>query len=128
MADMNWIATIVGVLFAGGIGATIREVVGVITLARKGVSGKEQKRRDDIVAQRDYALAQRDDALAQMREAQKEADLHEARADAEARARRQWQEQVAKMRRLAIEAGNDPGPWPDIDDSTDPIRKKENSS
>lgn len=121
MADMNWIATLVGVLFAGGIGATIREIVGVITLARKGVSGKEQKRRDDIVAQRDYALAQ-------MHEAQKEADLHEARADAEARARRQWQEQVAKMRRLAIEAGTDPGPWPDIDDSTDPIRKKENPS
>lgn len=118
MADMNWIATLVGVLFAGGIGATIREIVGVVTLARKGVSGKEQKRRDDIVAQRDYAVAQ-------MKEAQAEADAHEARADAEAAARRQWQEHVARLRRKSIERGDDPGPWPDIDDSTDPIRKKE---
>jgi hypothetical protein len=120
MADMNWVATIVGVLFAGGIGATIREIVGVVTLARKGVSGKEQKRRDDIVAQRDYALAQ-------MRAAQSEADAHEARADREAVRRQKWQEEVAKLRRLAIEHGRDPGPWPDIDETTDPIRpfKKE---
>ena len=115
MADMNWIATLVGVLFAGGIGATIREIVGVVTLARKGVSGKEQKRRDDIVAQRDYALAQ-------MRTAQAEADAHERRADREASARRLWQEEVAKLRRLAIEHGRDPGPWPDIDETTDPVR------
>lgn len=118
MADMNWIATLVGVIFAGGIGATIREIVGVITLARKGVSGKEQKRRDDIVAQRDFALAQ-------MKEAQAEADANELRADLEAAARRRWQEEVAKLRRLAIEHGRDPGPWPDIDDTTDPIHKKE---
>lgn len=118
MADMNWVLALVGVLFAGGIGATIREIVGVITLARKGVSGKEQKRRDDIVAQRDYALAQ-------MRAAQLEADAHEARADREAAARRQWQEVVARLRRMQIENGRDPGPWPDIDETTDPIRKKE---
>lgn len=121
MADLNWIATLGGVLFAGGIGATIREIVGVVTLARKGVSGKEQKRRDDIVAQRDYALAQ-------MKAAQDEADQHEARADAEARVRRRWQEEAAKLRRLAIEEGRDPGPWPDIDETTEPIRKKENPS
>lgn len=120
MADMNWVATIVGVLFAGGIGATIREIVGVVTLARKGVSGKEQKRNADIVAQRDYALQQ-------MKEAQRDADLQEKRADREAAARRLWQEEVAKLRRLAIEHGRDPGPWPDIDDNTEPTWKRANS-
>lgn len=118
MNDINWIVTLVGVLFAGGIGATVREIVGVVTLARKGVSGKEQKRRDDIVAQRDYALSQ-------MKEAQAEANAHELRADREAAARRRWQEEHAKLRRRSIEDGRDPGPWPDIDDSTDPIHKKE---
>ena len=121
MADMNWVALLVAFLGAGGIGAAVREIVGVVSLARKGVSGKEDKRRDDILAQRDYALAQ-------MKEAQAEADAHEARADREAAARRRWQEECAKLRRLAIEHGRDPGPWPDIDDTTDPIRKKETPS
>lgn len=121
MADMNWVAILVAVLGAGGIGAAVREIVGVITLARKGVSGKEDKRREDIIAQRDYALAQ-------MKEAHLEADAHEARADREAAARRRWQEECAKLRRLAIENGRDPGPWPDIDDTTDnPRRNKETS-
>jgi hypothetical protein len=108
MQDLNYVALIVAVLGAGGIGAAIREIVAVITLARAGVSGKEQKRKEDLVAQRDRAVA--------------EADAADARADAEAARRRLLQETLSRERRRLIELGHEPGPWPDIDETTQPGR------
>lgn len=103
--DTNWIAILVGLLGAGGVGAAIREIVNVFTLARKGVSGREDKRRVDIITQRDHALKMQ----AEAEEAERAAD---ARADEEAAHRRHWQEVAARLRRHIIELGADPGPWP----------------
>lgn len=103
--EPNWIAVLVAVLGAGGIGAAIREIVGVVTLARNGVSGREDKRRVDIIVQRDHALKLQAEAEAGERKA-------EARADREAEQRRHWQEVAARLRRQIIELGADPGPWP----------------
>ena len=98
MGDINWIAIIVAVLGAGGIGAALRELAGVITLARKGVSGREDKRRDDIVAQRDFALAERDAAKQDARDA-------EDREDAERARRIRWQNYAGQVEYLAHYAG-----------------------
>ncbi|WP_449407987.1 hypothetical protein [Microbacterium maritypicum] len=101
--EMNLVAVIVAVLGAGGIGAAIREIFGVVTLARQGMSGKEDKRRTDIVAQRDHALALQADAEAGERAA-------DARADREADHRRLWQEEASRLRLMIIDLGADPGP------------------
>ncbi|MGQ7313361.1 hypothetical protein ACUOFU_16770 [Microbacterium arabinogalactanolyticum] len=103
--ETNWVAILVGLLGAGGVGAAVREIVGVVTLARKGVSGREDKRKTDIVAQRDHAIAMQAEAEAAERAA-------DDRADLEAEERRHWQEVAARMRRIIIESGGDPGPWP----------------
>lgn len=112
--DTNWIAIIVAVLGAGGIGAAIREIASVVSLARKGVSGREETRRNDIVAQRDHALEQ-------MRIAERQADDADERADREADNRRRWQEQAARYRLVILELGGNPGPWP-AEETTDPGR------
>lgn len=111
--EMNWIAVIVALLGAGGIGAAVREIVGVVTLARKGVSGREDQRRADIIAQRDHALTLQAEAEAGERVA-------DARADREAEQRRHWQEEAARLRRRMIERGDDPGPWPNFDTQGEP--------
>lgn len=104
--ELNWIAIIVGLLGAGGIGAAVREIASVIDLARKGMSGKEDRRRADIIAQRDHALEQMAEAEAGERAA-------EARADVEATARREWQELAARYRLQLVMAGIEPiEPWP----------------
>lgn len=103
--ELNWVAIIVAVLGAGGIGAAVREIASVMSLARKGVSGREDKRRVDIITQRDHALAMQADAEAGERAA-------DARADREADARRFWEEQHARLRILIISLDADPGPWP----------------
>lgn len=118
MENINLVALVVAVLGAGGIGAAIREIVAVVTLARSGVSGKEQKRKEDIIAQRDHAIAR-------MKDAEREADESESRADVEARRRRVLQESLARERRRLIELGHEPGSWPDIDETTEPVRPKE---
>ena len=108
--DLNWVAILVAVLGAGGIGAAVREIASAISLARKGVSGKEDKRRVDIIAQRDHALKMQAEAEAGERAA-------DARADREATWRRNLQEEVARLRRTIIMLGQDPGldttqnPW-----------------
>lgn len=113
--DFNWVAVLVAVLGAGGIGAAIREIASVISLTRKGVAGKEDKRRVDIITQRDHALAMQAEAEAGERAA-------DERADREAIRRRRWQEEAARLRRHIIEQGGDPGPWPDIDQTDNPRR------
>lgn len=112
MENMNWIAVVVALLGAGGIGAAIREVIGAVSLARKGVSGREQQRRNDIVTQRDTAIA--------------EADAADRRADAERELRIQWREYAAHLRLQLIRAGEKPTDWPE--ENTEPTRKKENPS
>lgn len=114
---MNWVAILAAVLGAGGIGAAIREIASVISLARKGVSGKEDRRRDDLVAQRDHALEL-------MRAADREKDEADARADHAESLKRKALEALARTRRIVIEDhGGDPGPWPDFD-NTDPPQKR----
>lgn len=103
--ELNWVAIIVAVLGAGGIGAAVREIASVISLAKKGVSGKEDKRRIDIIAQRDHALAMQSEAEAGERAA-------DSRADLEAAMRRFWEEHHARLRIIIISLGADPGPWP----------------
>lgn len=103
--EPNWVAIVVALLGAGGIGAAIRELVGVVTLARNGVSGREDKRRVDIIAQRDHALALQAEAEAGERAA-------DTRANEQSELRLRWQEEAARLRRQVIELGGDPGPWP----------------
>lgn len=116
--EFNWVALLVSVVGAGGLGAAAREIAGVISLARKGVSGKEDRRRSDIIAQRDHALEKQAEAEAGERAA-------EARADKEAELRRKWQEEAARLRVQIISAGGDPGPWPIIKVGTNSIRTVE---
>lgn len=105
MENFNWVALLVALVGGGGVGVAIREVVGVVTLARQGVSGKEDRRRSDIIAQRDHALQLQ-------AEAEKGERAADARADLEAEHRRQWQEEAARLRVLIIDLGGDPGPRP----------------
>ena len=110
MQDFNWVALVVAIVGGGGIGVAVREVISVVTLARQGVSGKEDKRKSDIVAARDHALAMQAKAEA-------EADAADARADAEAAARREWQEYAARLRLQLIALGADPLPFPTVNPS-----------
>lgn len=111
MPELNWVALLVAIVGAGGIGAAIREIASVISLARKGVSGKEDKRRDDIIAQRDHALA----LQAEAERGERAAD---ARADRERERRIRWQELAARQQRLLILNGLEPYPVPeDIEDT-----------
>jgi hypothetical protein len=100
-----WIQIIVGLLGSGGLGAVLIAVINNIQLHKKGVSGKEDERRDDIVKQRDEALTQ-----AKIAEANERAE--EARADAERAKRIKWEEESARLRIALINAGHDPGKPP----------------
>jgi Sec-independent protein translocase protein TatA len=96
-----WIQIIVALLGSGGLGAVVIAVVNNIQLHKRGVSGKEDERREDIVKQRDEALTQ-----AKIAEANERAE--EARADAERAKRIQWEEESARLRIALINAGHDP--------------------
>lgn len=108
MENVNWVALLVAVVGGGGVGVAVREIVNVVVLARQGVSGKEDRRRADIVAQRDHAMKLQEEAEAGERAA-------DARADREAEHRRFWQELAARWRLTIINLGGDPGPWPSFD-------------
>lgn len=108
--EINWVAVIVAVLGAGGIGAAIREIVSVVTLSRQGVSGREDRRKADIVAQRDWAMEQ-------MKVAQDEADENEQNFEAERYKRRLVEDAFTVARRKQMEQGLEPTPWPDFEDS-----------
>jgi hypothetical protein len=98
LESINLVALVVALLGVGGVGVFAREIVGVITLIRNGVSAKESKRKNDLVAQRDREYR---------------------RAESEARNRRRLEEYSAKLRRELIAAGADDkiGPWPDLEDT-----------
>ncbi|MDF2578483.1 MAG: hypothetical protein K0S49_62, partial [Microbacterium sp.] len=99
-----------------------REIASVISLARKGVSGKEDKRRDDIMAQRDHAIRMQEEAEAGERAADARADAAERARDAERNQRRIAQEELMQARLRLRENGIDPGPWPDFDRTDNPNR------
>jgi hypothetical protein len=86
---------VVAVLGAGGAGAFFREIIAGVLKVIGGVSARESKRKIDIVQQRDEALAR--------------ATAADLRADAEAEKRRRVQENEARLRRLCIVNGIDPG-------------------
>ncbi len=110
--ELNWVAILVTVLGAGGIGATAREIVNAVTLASRGVSGREDRRRGDIIASRDWALLRAKEAD------QARAEIEEE-LERERRRRQFYQEQLAVLRRVLIDRGGDPGDWP-IEDTERP--------
>lgn len=85
---LPWIVALGG---ATGIGLLLREITSVITLLRKGVSAKEDKRKIDIVQQRDRAL-------------RREAEAN-VRFEHEAAGRRRVQEYASQLRRKLFEKG-----------------------
>ena len=111
--DFNWVAMLVGLLGAGGIGAAIREIASVFSLARKGVSGREDKRRIDIITQRDHALALQAEAEAGERAA-------DERADRERDRRIAWQNHAAHLHWMLRTNGIDPGDTPSLEDTENP--------
>ena len=112
MEDFNWVPITVAIIGSGGIGVAGREFFNMIQLAKTGVSGREDKRRLDILSERDYAIAQ----LALEREARLAA---EARYDIERENRRRATEELINMRmiyRSNLPKGNLPE-FPDFDDT-----------
>lgn len=106
MEDVNYVVILVTVIGSGGLGAVITSIVNSIVLARNGVSGREDKRRDDIVQQRDLAWTR-------ARQAEEDADRAESRADSERALRIQWQELAVRSRLQLINGGVEPsGQWP----------------
>lgn len=116
----SWIGPITALGGLGAIALFTREIVNIFGLMRKGVSARESKRRTDIVAQRDMAIAERDAAYQRAEEA-------EARVDRERANRRRLSEYAARLLRHLIVSGVEaPMPWPDIDETTEITKKKEN--
>ena len=101
MGDVNLVAILVAILGSGGLGAVASSIVNSIQMARKGVSGREDARRDDIIKQRDLAWARATQAEA-------DADKEEARADRERAFRIRLQEHASRLRRQLISAGIEP--------------------
>jgi hypothetical protein len=103
--NINLVALVVAFLGAGGIGVFFREIVSIITLIKNGVSAKESKRKNDLVAQRDREFARAEDAIAER--------------DMEARNRRRLEEYSTRLRRALIEADAEKSiqPWPDLEDT-----------
>ena len=112
MQDFNWVAVTVAALGSGGIGAAAREFYNMIKLSKEGVSGREDKRRADILGERDYAITR----LADERAARL---LAERRYDMERENRRRVMETLIETRYQLRK--NDPfavlPEFPDIDDT-----------
>lgn len=108
LESVNLVALVVAVLGVGGFGVFFREIVGVITLIRNGVSAKEAKRKNDLVYQRDSEYL---------------------RAESELRNRLRLQEYSSGLRRKLIEKGHeqDIGLWPDLEDTLtrEDLKKRE---
>lgn len=100
MAD-NTIPLIVAILGSGGLGSVVTSVIHSIAMARKGIAGKEEDRRTDIVKARDFAWAR-------MAQAEADADAQERRADEERAKRIRWEEHAARLRLQLIRADIEP--------------------
>jgi hypothetical protein len=99
----NPVALIIAFITSAVFGVVVKSIFDAWSLHRQGVSGREDKRKTDILAQRDYAFKRMEDAEA-------DAAAERVRADAEARRRIIWREEAARLRLLLREAGIDPGP------------------
>ena len=55
--DTNLVALLVALLGSAGLGGVITSVLNGIVMARKGISGREDHRKHDIIKQRDDAWA-----------------------------------------------------------------------
>ncbi|MBW9093095.1 hypothetical protein JNB62_05320 [Microbacterium jejuense] len=118
----NPIAIIVTVVTSVGFGAAVKAIVDGILMARKGISGREDRRKSDIIAQRDHALALQLAAEEGERAADARADAAEAARDRERDKRRIAQESLMEARFQLRERGIDPGPWPDFENTENPNR------
>lgn len=103
--DVNWIAVLIAFVSSAGFGVVVKTAYDGFRLHRQGVSGREDRRKADIVAQRDHAIARMEKA--------------EVVADGERRRRIIYMEECARLRLLVIEHGGNPGPR-FIDESTHP--------
>jgi hypothetical protein len=103
--NINLVALVVAFLGAGGIGVFFREIVSIVTLIKNGVSAKESKRKNDLVAQRDHEFARAERAIVER--------------DMEARNRRRLEEYSAYLRRALVEirAEHSIREWPDLEDT-----------
>lgn len=96
--DLNVVAVIVALLGTAGIGATFREIVGVIIKVVGGMSVREESRKRDIVDERNTAVLEK---------------------EIEANKRRILEESYAELRRVMIATYNIPQadlpPWPEYE-------------
>lgn len=99
--DQQWVVIVVAVLGSAGLGGVMTSVINGIVMARRGVAGREDQRRNDIIQQRDHAITR-------AAEAERAADIADARADAERLTRIRWQETAARTRLQLIAAGLEP--------------------
>ena len=113
MEDSNWVPIVVAAIGSGGIGAAGRELFTMVKLSREGVSGREDKRRADILTERDYAIAQ-------LEMERRRNTLLAERADIERENRRRAVEAYINLRMW--HAMNSPGvelpSYPDFEDTT----------
>lgn len=104
MGDVtNPVALLIALVSSAGFGIVCKSIFDAWTMHRQGVSGREDKRKTDILAQRDYAFKR-------MEAAEADAAAEKRRADDEARRRILWREEAARLRLLLRDAGMDPGP------------------
>ena len=113
MDEVNWVPVVVAAIGSGGIGAAARELITMIKLSREGVSGREDKRRADILGERDYALTQLEI------ERRRNLLLHQ-RNDIERENRRRAMEAYINLRMWhALNSPQAPLPeFPDFEDTT----------
>lgn len=112
MEDFNWVPIVVAAIGSGGIGASINAIYNMVKLSRDGVSGREDKRRSDIISERDYAIT----ALQRERIAR---HLAEDRFDNERENRRRLMEQIIDLRILVrtLSPGHELPEFPDLEDT-----------
>lgn len=101
MDQTNWVVIIVAALGSAGLGGVITSAINGIVMARKGIAGREDDRRNDVIQQRDFAIQQ-------IKSAELAADTAEAYADNERIIRIKWQEVAVRLRLQLLNAGIEP--------------------
>lgn len=99
--DLNWVAITVAILGSAGLGGIITSVINGVSMARKGIAGREDERRLDIVVQRDLAWAR-------VEQAERAESAADKRADLERISRIKWQEAAVRLRFQLLAAGLEP--------------------
>ena len=120
MENFDWVPILVSFLGGGGIVAALSELQKMIKLSRDGVSGREDRRKADIVAERDYAIEQLASERAQRIAADERRHAAETRYDAERENRRRVTEVLIATEHLLQRIAPNvtlPG-FPDLEDMT----------